>query len=138
MKLPCIVCDRQLDVQNDGQLQLADDSVICNTVGNYGSRVLDDPPYIVEFLICDRCFFEKRKSLSAYKTIRATYERADPLEYMAKELPAETAKALPIKIACVTTNASLLICEQCHTYASAGQCVNTSFYCNSCASTMNL
>lgn len=54
--VPCFVCGKWLDRVDDEPMQPSL-GVICDTLGNYGSRVLDGER--VRFIVCDECLTER-------------------------------------------------------------------------------
>lgn len=66
--MKCFICFEPVDVVIDGDIAQAENAVICSTNGNYGSCTIDDPPFILEFVICDICVIERREHFHAHKT----------------------------------------------------------------------
>lgn len=67
--MPCFLCMVPVKVNLDrGDISGADDAVICQTTGNYGSRAIDDPPFVLEFVICDLCIVSRRLYFHAHTT----------------------------------------------------------------------
>lgn len=65
-KMTCIVCDQSVNAHiYDGRPAVADDAVICEGHGNYGSRVLDLDNCFITFVVCDGCIVKKRNFLTA-------------------------------------------------------------------------
>jgi hypothetical protein len=82
MVLPCIVCDRPINCHvYDGRPGMADDAILCDSTGNYGSTVFDADGCMIAFVVCDSCVVKKRGALVALHCSRA---RA---QYYQAELP---------------------------------------------------
>lgn len=60
-QMECIRCDKTIKVYCwDGMPNNPDNAVLCETDGNYGSRVLDCNGFSIVFILCDDCIVSNK------------------------------------------------------------------------------
>jgi hypothetical protein len=62
----CLICDKDLGLVLDDSPGTVSNAVLCQTDGNYGSRVLDNDGRLY-FYICDVCLVQKRDKFRAFR-----------------------------------------------------------------------
>jgi hypothetical protein len=58
--VPCFVCDKDIEIMGDTvsnvEKAAINNGIHCKSIGNYGSRMLDEDYGVAHFAVCDVCF----------------------------------------------------------------------------------